>query len=62
MIAAMSLVSVVLGAAVAYAAERYPAHIEALETGAGCAAASAGALPLLGSGLPSHASETILKF
>jgi len=50
MIAAISLVSVVLGAAVAYAAERYPAHIEALETGAGVLLV--GGFALLGSGLP----------
>jgi|SoiMethySBSTD1v2_1073268.scaffolds.fasta_scaffold468147_2 hypothetical protein len=35
MICAMSLVSVVLGASVAYAADRFPAHVEVLETGAG---------------------------
>ena len=50
MIAAISLVSVVLGAAVAYAAERYPAHIETLETSAGVLLV--GGFALLGSGLP----------
>lgn len=50
MIAVISLVSVVLGAVVAYAAERYPAHIEALETGAGVLLV--GGFALLGSGLP----------
>jgi cytochrome c biogenesis protein CcdA len=35
MIAATSLVSVMLGASIAYAAEQFPDHVEALETGAG---------------------------
>ena len=34
-IAVLGLVSVVAGGAVAYLAERFPAQIEALETGAG---------------------------
>lgn len=35
MAVAMGLLSIVIGAAVAYAAERFPAYVEALETGAG---------------------------
>jgi hypothetical protein len=35
MACAFGLVSVVVGAVVAYASERFPAHVEALETGAG---------------------------
>jgi hypothetical protein len=35
MIGAAGLLSVVVGAVVAYASERFPAHVEALETGAG---------------------------
>jgi hypothetical protein len=35
MIGVMGLFSVVVGAIVAYAADRYPAYIEALETAAG---------------------------
>jgi len=50
MIAAISVVSLALGAGIAYVAERYPAHVEALETGAG--ALLIGGLALLGSGLP----------
>jgi hypothetical protein len=50
MVAAISVISVVLGAAVAYVADRFPAHIEALEMSAG--ALLIGGLALLGSGLP----------
>jgi hypothetical protein len=50
MVAAISVISVVLGAGVAYFADRYPAHVEALETGAGVLLI--GGLALLGSGLP----------
>ena len=50
MIAAVSVISVVLGAAVAYVADRYPAHVEALETSAGVLLI--GGLALLGSSLP----------
>ena len=50
MIAAVSLISVVLGAAIAYIADRFPAHVETLETGAGVLLV--GGLALLGSGLP----------
>ena len=35
MIAAVGLLSFMVGAVVAYAAERFPGHIESLETGAG---------------------------
>jgi hypothetical protein len=35
MIAAFGLFSVVVGAVTAYASERFPAHVESLETGAG---------------------------
>jgi len=50
MVAAASLISVVLGATVAYISDRYPAHIEVLETSAGVLLI--GGLALLGSGLP----------
>lgn len=50
MLAAISVISVVLGASVAYAAQRFPAHVEALETSAGVLLI--GGLALLGSGLP----------
>jgi len=50
MLAAISVISVVLGASVAYFADRYPAHVEALETGAGVLLI--GGIALLGSGLP----------
>ena len=50
MLAAVSLVSVMLGASIAYAADRYPAHVEALETGAGVLLIAGFAL--LGSALP----------
>ena len=50
MIAAVSVISVVLGGAIAYAADRFPAHVEALETSAGVLLI--GGLALLGSGLP----------
>jgi hypothetical protein len=35
MAGAVGLFSVVIGAVVAYASERFPAHVESLETGAG---------------------------
>jgi hypothetical protein len=35
MIAAGGLLSFMVGAVVAYAADRFPAHIESIETGAG---------------------------
>jgi hypothetical protein len=50
MIAGISLISVVLGAGAAYYADRFPAHIEAVETGAGVLLI--GGLALLGSALP----------
>ena len=50
MVGAVSVISFVLGAAIAYAADRFPAHIEALETSAG--ALLIGGLVLLGSALP----------
>jgi hypothetical protein len=50
MAAALSLASIVLGAALAYVAERHPAHVEALETGGGVLLIAG--LALLGSALP----------
>ncbi|HXD46742.1 MAG TPA: hypothetical protein VN655_16565 [Pseudolabrys sp.] len=50
MIAICSLVSLVLGATTAVVAERYPAHVEALETAAGVLLI--GGLGLIGAGLP----------
>ena len=50
MVAAISLISVVLGAAVAYVADRFPTHIETLEMSAG--ALLIGGFALLGSSLP----------
>jgi hypothetical protein len=50
MIGAVSLISVVLGATIACLADRYPAHVEMLETGAG--ALLIGGFALLGSTLP----------
>jgi len=35
MVGAVGLLSVVIGAVAAYASERFPAHVESLETGAG---------------------------
>jgi ABC-type Fe3+ transport system permease subunit len=35
MAGAVGLLSVVVGAVVAYASERFPTHVESLETGAG---------------------------
>jgi hypothetical protein len=49
-IAAASLMSIVLGASVAYAADRFPGHVETLETGAGVLLIAG--LAMLGSGLP----------
>jgi hypothetical protein len=50
MVGILSLTSIVLGAAFASMAERFPAHIEVLETSAG--ALLIGGLALLGSALP----------
>ena len=50
MVGAISLMSVALGAALAYCADRFPAHVEAVETGAG--ALLIFGLALLGSALP----------
>ena len=50
MIAVLGLVSVVAGGAVAYFAERFPAQVEALETGAGVLLL--GGFALWGSALP----------
>jgi hypothetical protein len=50
MIGVLSLLSVIAGTAVAYYADRFPAHVEALETSAG--ALLIGGLALLGSALP----------
>jgi hypothetical protein len=49
-VALLGLLSVMTGAVVAYLAERFPAHIEALETGAG--ALLLGGLALASYGLP----------
>lgn len=46
----LGMLSVVTGAVVAYLAKRFPAHIEALETGAG--ALLLGGLALASCGLP----------
>ena len=50
MVGAFSLIGIVLGAAAAYFAERFQAHREAIETGAGVLLI--GGLALLGSALP----------
>ena len=50
MLAAISVISVVLGASVAYYAQRFPAHVELLETSAGVLLI--GGLAIIGSGLP----------
>jgi hypothetical protein len=50
MIAAVSLMGVLFGAVAAYASDRFPDHVEALETGAGVLLI--GGLALLGSALP----------
>lgn len=50
MVAAVSLISVVLGGTVACLAERFPARVEALETAAGVLLI--GGLAFLGSTLP----------
>ena len=50
MVGALSLIGIVLGAAAAYFADRFPAHIEAIETSAGVLLI--GGLALLGSALP----------
>jgi putative Mn2+ efflux pump MntP len=46
----LSLMSMVLGATIAYVADRFPAHVETLETSAG--ALLIGGLALLGCALP----------
>lgn len=50
MIAICSLVSLALGTTIAAVSERYPAHVEVLETTAG--ALLIGGLGLIGAGLP----------
>jgi hypothetical protein len=50
MLGAVSFISVVLGTAAAVVAERFPAHIEAIETGAGVLLI--GGIALAGSFLP----------
>jgi hypothetical protein len=50
MIGAVGLLSVILGGVVAYLSERFPAHVEALETGAGVLLI--GGLALTGYALP----------
>jgi hypothetical protein len=50
MVAAISVLSVVVGAVVAYGADRFPTHIETLETSAGVLLI--GGFALLGSSLP----------
>jgi|SoimicmetaTmtLMB_FD_contig_31_9045144_length_243_multi_1_in_0_out_0_1 hypothetical protein len=50
MVSAVSLTSLLLGAALAYTASRVPAHVEVLETISG--ALLVGGLALLGSALP----------
>ena len=50
MLGAISLASVILGAATAYVADRFPARVEALETAAGVLLICG--LVLLGSALP----------
>jgi hypothetical protein len=51
MTGAVGLFCVIVGAAIAYASERFPAHVEALETGAGFLLISG--LALSGCALPS---------
>jgi hypothetical protein len=50
MIGAAGLLSVIVGAAIAYISARFPAHIEAMETGAGLLLI--GGLALTGCALP----------
>jgi hypothetical protein len=50
MIVMLSAASLVLGAASAYAAERFPAHVKLLESGGGALLVTG--LALLGSALP----------
>ena len=50
MVGILGLLSVMTGAVVAYLATRFPAHVEALETGAG--ALLLGGLALASCGLP----------
>ena len=50
MVGAISLIGIALGVAAACLAERFPAHVEAIQTGAGVLLI--GGLALLGSALP----------
>ena len=50
MIALVSLLSLIGGATLAYASERYPAHVAALETGGGILMIAG--LALVGAGIP----------
>lgn len=50
MIGVMSLIGIVVGAAIAYLAGRFPSHVEMLEAGGG--ALLIGGLALLGSAMP----------
>jgi putative Mn2+ efflux pump MntP len=50
MVGALSLIGTVLGSAAAYFAERFPTHVETIETSAGILLI--GGLMLLGSALP----------
>jgi hypothetical protein len=50
MIGAISLIGILCGAAAAYFADRFPAHAEAIQTGAGVLLIAG--LGLLGSALP----------
>lgn len=50
MVGAISVLSILFGGTLAYAAERYPTHVETLETSAG--ALLIGGLALMGSALP----------
>ena len=56
MIGILSLLSVMSGATIAYLAERFPAHVERLETGAG--ALLIGGLALAAPACPSFSKET----
>jgi hypothetical protein len=50
MIAAVTVICVMLGTTIAFIADRFPENVEALETGAGVLLI--GGFALLGSGLP----------
>ena len=50
MVGALGIIGVIFGAVVAYVSERFPAHTEALETGAGVLLI--GGLALTGYALP----------